>query len=268
MRWDGDLQERNNPMPRWWLWLFFLSMVFCFVYFALYPALGVFGNALGWSKAGQYEREMAEAKKQYAPIYAAFAGRDIVDLSKDPKALALGNSLFANNCVGCHGSDARGAKGFPNLTDNDWLYGGAPENIVQTITYGRQGVMPAWGAVLGGQGVAEVEAYVLSLSGRTEPADKIAAGAGTLHLVRRLSRRGRQGQPGHRRPQLDGRHLALWRLRNNRARDDHQWTPRSDAGPRVDGAGQDPPAGRLCLQPVAHHPVTMASCATRDPTLH
>lgn len=180
--WDGDLQERNNPMPRWWLWLFFLSMVFCFVYFALYPALGVFGNALGWSKAGQYEREMAEAKKQYAPIYAAFAGRDIVDLSKDPKALALGHSLFANNCVGCHGSDARGAKGFPNLTDNDWLYGGAPENIVQTITYGRQGVMPAWGAVLGEQGVAEVEAYVLSLSGRTEPADKIAAGQARFTL--------------------------------------------------------------------------------------
>lgn len=180
--WDGDLQERNNPMPRWWLWLFFLTIVFCFVYFFLYPALGTFGNALGWSKVGQYDQEMAAAKKQYGPIYAAFAGRDIVALSRDPKALALGRSLFVNNCSGCHGSDARGAKGFPNLTDNDWLYGGSPDNIVQTITHGRQGVMPALGGVLGPQGVDEVEAYVLSLSGRREPPEKVAAGKARFTL--------------------------------------------------------------------------------------
>lgn len=174
--WDGDLQERNNPMPRWWLILFFFSIAFCFVYFLLYPALGTFGNVLHWSKAGQYEQEMIAAKEKYAPIYAAFAGREVAALAQDPKALALGRSLFANNCVACHGSDARGAPGFPNLTDDDWLHGGTPDAIVQTITHGREGIMPALGAALGPQGVEEVTAYALSLSGRKQAADKVEAG--------------------------------------------------------------------------------------------
>jgi cytochrome c oxidase cbb3-type subunit 3 len=174
--WDGDLQERNNPMPRWWLILFWLTIVFCFVYLALYPGMGRFGGILGWSKQGQYEQEIATANRQYAPIYAAFAGRDVVDLAKDPKALALGRSLFLNNCINCHGSDARGAIGFPNLTDNDWLYGGEPQNIIDTITHGRQGMMPPLGAALGAQGVDELVAYVLSLGGREAPADKVEAG--------------------------------------------------------------------------------------------
>jgi cytochrome c oxidase cbb3-type subunit 3 len=174
--WDGDLQERNNPMPRWWLILFWLTIVFCFVYLALYPGMGRFGGILGWSKQGQYEHEMASANQQYAPIYAAFAGRDVVDLAKDPKALALGHSLFLNNCINCHGSDARGAIGFPNLTDNDWLYGGEPQNIVDSITHGRQGMMPPLGAALGPQGVDELVAYALSLGGREAPADKVGAG--------------------------------------------------------------------------------------------
>jgi cytochrome c oxidase cbb3-type subunit 3 len=174
--WDGDLQERNNPMPRWWLILFFLTIGFCFLYFLLYPSLGGFGGILGWSKQGQYQREIAAANAKYAPIYAAFAGRDIVDLARDPKALALGRSLFLNNCINCHGSDARGAPGFPNLTDNDWLYGGEPQNIVDSITHGRQGMMPALGAALGPQGVDELVAYVLSLGGREAPADKVEAG--------------------------------------------------------------------------------------------
>jgi cytochrome c oxidase cbb3-type subunit III len=174
--WDGDLQERNNPMPRWWLMLFFASIGFCFLYFALYPALGTFGNILHWSKANQYQREMGAAQARYAPMYAAFKGRDIVDLSKDPKALALGRSLFANNCVACHGSDARGARGFPDLTDDDWLHGGKPEDILQTLTHGREGIMPALAPALGDQGVREVAAYVLSLSGRVQAADQVAAG--------------------------------------------------------------------------------------------
>jgi cytochrome c oxidase cbb3-type subunit 3 len=172
--WDGDLQERNNPMPRWWLILFFLTIGFCFIYFLLYPSLG--RGLLGWSKYSQYDQEMARAQAQYAPVYAAFAGRDIVDLSKDPKAVALGHSLFQNNCIQCHGSDARGASGFPNLTDNDWLYGGDPQTIVQTITQGREGIMPALGAGIGAQGVDELVAYVLTLSGRPASAQQAEAG--------------------------------------------------------------------------------------------
>ncbi len=174
--WDGDLRERNNPMPRWWLGLFFLSILFCFAYFLLYPALGRFTGILHWSAAGQYHEEVAQSRHLYGPIYAAFGGQSIEQLAKNPKALALGRSLFANNCIQCHGSDARGAPGFPNLTDNDWLYGGDPQTIVQTITHGREGVMPALGAALGPQGLDEVVAYVESLSGRAVPADKAAAG--------------------------------------------------------------------------------------------
>ena len=118
-------------MPRWWLLLFGGTIVFCFIYFMLYPALGTFGNALGWSKAKQYDEEVASANQKYAPIYAAFRTQDIPALAKDPKALALGRSLFlTSDCINCHGSDARGAPGFPNLTDNDWLHGGTPQDIV------------------------------------------------------------------------------------------------------------------------------------------
>jgi cytochrome c oxidase cbb3-type subunit III len=174
--WDGDLQERNNPLPRWWLILFFITIGFCLVYFLLYPALGQFRGILGWSTEQQYQQEMQRAERQYAPVYAAFAGRSVLELSTDPRALALGHSLFANNCINCHGSDGRGGPGFPNLTDNNWLYGGTPETIVQSITHGRAGVMPPLGAALGPEGVAEVIAYVLSLSGRPAPADEVAAG--------------------------------------------------------------------------------------------
>ena len=174
--WDGDLREKNNPMPRWWLVLFFLTIVFCFVYFLLYPALGRYRGVLGWSSAGQYRQELAQAQHRYGPLYAAFAGRSIEQLAKDPKALALGRSLFANNCINCHGSDARGARGFPNLTDNDWRYGGDPAAIMQTISRGREGLMPGLGSALGPDGVDEVAAYVESLNGRSEPAAKVAAG--------------------------------------------------------------------------------------------
>jgi cytochrome c oxidase cbb3-type subunit III len=172
--WDGDLRERNNPMPRWWLILFYLTIVFALLYFLLYPAVG--RGVLGWTETREYNEEMQSAQRRYAPVYAAYAGRTIEDLAGDPKALALGHSLFATNCINCHGSDARGAPGFPDLTDDDWLYGGAPKDIVQSITYGREGTMPPIGAALGAQGVDEVIAYVLSLSGHTEPAQKVEAG--------------------------------------------------------------------------------------------
>lgn len=181
--WDGDLQERNNPMPRWWLILFFATIVFCLVYFLLYPSLGGFKGVLGWSKQSQYAEEMAEAAERYGPMYAAFRDQDIPALAANPKALALGRSLFlTNDCINCHGSDARGATGFPNLTDKDWLHGGEPQDIVESITHGREGLMPALGTALGPQGVDEVVSYVLALSGREAPADQAAAGKARFML--------------------------------------------------------------------------------------
>jgi cytochrome c oxidase cbb3-type subunit 3 len=178
--WDGDLRERNNPMPRWWLILFYLTIGFALLYFLLYPALG--RGLLGWSESRQYDEEMRSAQRQYGPVYAAFAARSVLELAKDPKALALGHSLFENNCINCHGSDGRGAPGFPDLTDNDWLYGGEPDDIVKSITFGREGMMPPLGAALGPQAVDELIAYVLSLSGHVQPADKVAAGQARFAL--------------------------------------------------------------------------------------
>lgn len=178
--WDGDLRERNNPLPRWWLILFFLTMLFGLGYFLLYPGVG--RGALGWTEDRQYREELARADREYAPVYATFAGRSVLELSRDPKALALGRSLFATNCINCHGSDARGGPGFPDLTDNDWLYGGTPEDIVKSITFGREGTMPPLGTVLGAEGVDEVVAYVRSLSGHAAPPDKVAAGKARFAL--------------------------------------------------------------------------------------
>lgn len=174
--WDGDLQELNNPLPRWWLWLFYLTMIFGLVYLALYPGLGNFKGLLGWSEKGQYEQEMRQARAQYGPIFATYQAQPISALLAQPRALQIGQSLFLNYCASCHGSDAHGGRGFPNLADADWLHGGSPAAIEQSILNGRTGVMPAWGSVLGEPGVKAVANYVLSLSGG--PIDKALAKAG------------------------------------------------------------------------------------------
>jgi len=174
--WDEDLAELNNPLPKWWLNLFYITLVFGAVYLALYPGLGSYKGILGWSQVGQYEKEIARADKTYGPIYAAYLKRDIVELSKDPEAMKTATRLFVNNCTICHGSDARGGKGFPNLTDNDWLHGGSPAKIEETILIGRTGVMPAWKAMLGQEGVLNVSEYVLSLSGHQVNPNVAAAG--------------------------------------------------------------------------------------------
>ena len=164
--WDGDLQEYNNPLPMWWLWLFYITIVFGLIYFALYPGMGKFGGTLGWTQQEQYENEMQEADQTYGPIFAAYSKQSIPELSKDHKAMQAGQRLFLTYCAACHGSDAGGATGFPNLRDGDWLYGGSPEAIETTILNGRNGIMPPMGPALGDQGVEEVANYVLSLSGR------------------------------------------------------------------------------------------------------
>jgi len=175
--WDGDLREYNNPLPRWWLWLFVISVIFAVVYAFLYPTLGNFKGSLGWSQVQQWEAMQAEQEKQAQVILAKFANREPDDLAEDPNAVAIGRNLFANNCAACHGSDGRGATGFPNLTDNDWLWGGEPENILVSIAYGRMGVMTPWAEILGDQGLDDATAYVMSLSGRSTPQGNVAAGA-------------------------------------------------------------------------------------------
>ena len=180
--WDGDLREMNNPLPRWWMWLFVITVAFAAVYLVLYPGLGAKTGTLNWTSSGQYRAEQERAAAQLAPMFARFDKLSIEALAKDPQAHAIGASLFANNCATCHGSDARGALGFPNLTDNDWLWGGTPEDIVTTITGGRMGVMPPMAEAVGSaEDVRNVANYVLSLSG--SPHDKIAAQLGKPKFV-------------------------------------------------------------------------------------
>jgi len=175
--WDGDLREMNNPLPRWWVWLFIITLLFSMAYLWMYPGLGSSAGSLHWSSAGQYDAEVAKLNKDVEPLYAKFAGMNTEQLSKDKDAMAIGDRLFMNNCSQCHGSDARGSKGFPNLTDGDWLYGGTPATIEETITKGRTGVMPPMAAAVGTpDDVKNVANYVLSLSGSPHDSTRAALG--------------------------------------------------------------------------------------------
>lgn len=175
--WDGDLREMNNPLPRWWVGLFVITVIFGFVYLALYPGLGSSAGQLGWTAHGQYEAEVKKANLAEAPLYAKFSAMTPEAVAHDPQAHAIGERLFMNNCAQCHGSDARGSKGFPNLTDNDWLHGGTPEKIKETLTLGRIGQMPPMAAAVGTpDDVKNVANYVLSLSG--SPHDSVRAALG------------------------------------------------------------------------------------------
>ncbi|HVL76273.1 MAG TPA: cbb3-type cytochrome c oxidase N-terminal domain-containing protein, partial [Noviherbaspirillum sp.] len=147
--WDEGLHELNNPMPRWWMWLFIITIVFSLVYLVLYPGLGAYAGKLGWQSAGQYEAEQRKADADFGPIFAAYQQADLKQVAADPQARAIGERLFMTYCAQCHASDARGSKGFPNLTDDDWLYGGEHETIKQTIANGRTGVMPPMAAAVG-----------------------------------------------------------------------------------------------------------------------
>jgi cytochrome c oxidase cbb3-type subunit 3 len=174
---DGDLVEMNNPMPMWWVVLFVLTVVFALGYVYAFPALGSVAGSLGWTSRGELEADQAQAAKEIAKVYAAYTAVPAEMLSQDDKAMAIGQRLFINNCAACHGSDARGSKGFPNLTDDDWLHGGSPEKIEETITLGRTGVMPPMAAAVGSAAdVHDVAQYVLSLS--KSPYDSIAASSG------------------------------------------------------------------------------------------
>lgn len=166
--WDEDLQEWHNPLPSWWMWLFYITIVFSLVYLILYPGLGSYPGTLGWSSKGQYEDEQKNAAATFGPIFDRFLKQDVTAVAGDPEAREIGQRLFLNYCAQCHGSDAGGSRGYPNLRDADWEYGGTPEAIRTTITGGRNGMMPAMGAAIGGgEDVRDVVHFVLSLSGRT-----------------------------------------------------------------------------------------------------
>lgn len=170
---DG-IEEYDNPLPRWWFMLFVGTVVFALGYLALYPGLGNWKGLLpgyedGWTQVKEWQREMDKADEQYGPLYAKYAAMPVEEVAKDPQALKMGGRLFASNCSVCHGSDAKGAYGFHNLTDDDWLWGGEPETIKTTILHGRQAAMPAWKDVIGEEGIRNVAGYVRSLSGRDTP---------------------------------------------------------------------------------------------------
>ena len=175
--WDDDLTEYNQPMPRWWLMLFYITIVFGVIYLVLYPGLGSYAGVLGWSQYKEYREEVQAAEERLAPLYDRYVSISIPELARNGEAMRTGQRLFANNCAVCHGSDAGGARGFPNLRDDAWLYGGSPETIRTSILQGRNGVMPPFGPQLGERGVREVAAYVYSLNGREWPRpDLVRAG--------------------------------------------------------------------------------------------
>jgi cytochrome c oxidase cbb3-type subunit 3 len=174
--WDEDLREYNHPLPSWWMWMFYLTIVWGIAYLVLYPGLGSYAGTLGWTQVGQLQEENEHALQTYGPLFDKFAAQDVQTLAKNPEALAIGQKLFLNNCAQCHASDGGGSRGFPNLTDVEWLWGGTPEAIKTSIAEGRLGMMPPWGPVLGEQGTRDVANYVRSLSGLTHDSIRAARG--------------------------------------------------------------------------------------------
>jgi len=163
---DG-IEEYDNPLPKWWFMLFVGTIIFAVAYLALYPGLGNWKGVLpgyqdGWTQVKQWQKEVDKAEAQYGPIYAKYAAMPIAEVAKDEQALKMGGRLFSTYCSICHGSDAKGAVGFPNLADNNWRWGGEPDTIKTTILHGRMAMMPAWGQVIGDDGVKNVSAYVRS----------------------------------------------------------------------------------------------------------
>ena len=174
--WDENIRELNAPLPRWWLHLFNITIVFALIYLILFPGLGNVPGVKGWTQNAQYDAELSAATASQEAVYARFRDMDPAALMADSEANEIGHRLFGNNCAMCHGSDGRGATSFPNLADNDWLYGGSFDQVLASINKGRVGTMPPWGAVLGEDGVTEVVAYVQQLAGQESDAQLAAAG--------------------------------------------------------------------------------------------
>ncbi|SMF04209.1 cytochrome c oxidase cbb3-type subunit 3 [Alteromonadaceae bacterium Bs31] len=162
---DG-IEEYDNPLPRWWFYLFVATLIFAAVYLVAFPGMGSFKGVLGWTSAGELTMDQKKAEAIHAESFGVYSKMPIEELIDQPRAMKMGVRMFANNCAVCHGADGGGNFSFPNLTDSDWLYGGSPEQIKHSIAEGRSGQMPAWGPLLGEANVASVSEYVLKLSGQ------------------------------------------------------------------------------------------------------
>jgi cytochrome c oxidase cbb3-type subunit III len=192
--WDG-LRELNTPLPRWWLWLFYITIVWAIGYWIVYPAWPLLTNStqgvFGWHTRTAVVADLDELKRQRGPMMDKLATASLAEIAADPQLLdfarAQGRVAFADNCAPCHGAGGGGAKGYPNLNDDDWLWGGKLADIEQTIRHGaragddngRQGNMPAFGRdnVLKPNEISAVADYVRSLSGlSTEPGVDLALG--------------------------------------------------------------------------------------------
>jgi cytochrome c oxidase cbb3-type subunit III len=175
--WDVDLRENNNPLPGWWMNLFYATIIFSIVYLLLYGGFGGYKGMLGWSQIDEYQAELKAGDEQYGPLFKKFMAMDIPTVAKDPQAIEIGERLFLNNCAQCHGSDANGVRGYPSLADKDWLYGGDPQTIMATLHDGRNGYMPPMADAVGNaDDVLNLASYVLSLSGAPHDAAKAQLG--------------------------------------------------------------------------------------------
>lgn len=174
--WDDNLEEYNNPLPRWWLNMFYITLIFGIGYLILYPGLGSYKGLLGWTSTDKYKNEMQQAAEKYGPIFEKYQNESTIALADNDDATKIGERLFSNYCATCHGADARGVRGFPNLRDSEWLYGNSPDTIHETIAKGRQALMPAWNNMLTNEQIFDTAEYVRQLSGRD--ADPVVASRG------------------------------------------------------------------------------------------
>ena len=172
---DG-IEEYDNPLPAWWFYMFVITIVWAIGYLIIYPGMGNFAGVLGWTQVGQHDRAVAAADEKYRGMRDRYMALPIEEIASDPAVRKMGMRMFGNNCAQCHGADAKGSYGFPNLTDKDWIFGGTPDTITASITQGRQATMPAWGSVIGDQGVTDATAYILSINGREANAAQVEAG--------------------------------------------------------------------------------------------